>query len=214
MRRLRRCQGQAVRALADVLGSNRRTTIGAGRELIEAFCALADLRSLRAQAYVILAWDTRRAEVKTSNRWNHRLVRGAAAGGMLLAHDMADWQWFRVALICTACCARPVPRREHWRRDFSNRESIVRFLDRQTTVEEFFAVGTRMYPRGGKSAVRSTPVEAVTMAKPRLPRSNCMATRIFGRLRPRLWLFHGQNSLHQPFRYPRRRLLRRLQTSA
>ena len=51
-------QGQAVRALAEVLGSNLPDGYRAlARELIDAVTpALADLRSLRAQAYVILAW--------------------------------------------------------------------------------------------------------------------------------------------------------------
>jgi len=52
------CQGQAVRALAEVLGSTLPDDYRVlARELIEtALPALADLRSLRAQAYVILAW--------------------------------------------------------------------------------------------------------------------------------------------------------------
>ena len=52
------CQGQAVRALAEVLGSNLpRGHRALAHELIEsALPVLADLRSLRAQAYVILAW--------------------------------------------------------------------------------------------------------------------------------------------------------------
>ena len=52
------CQGQAVRALAEVLGSSLPDDYRAlARELIEAVLpTLADLRSLRAQAYVILAW--------------------------------------------------------------------------------------------------------------------------------------------------------------
>ncbi len=51
-------QGQAVRALAEVLGSSLPDGYRAlARELIDAVTpALADLRSLRAQAYVILAW--------------------------------------------------------------------------------------------------------------------------------------------------------------
>ena len=54
----RDCQGQAVRALAEVLGSNLPDDYRMlARELIEAVLpSLADLRSLRAQAYVILAW--------------------------------------------------------------------------------------------------------------------------------------------------------------
>src|SRR4029079_1078633 len=52
------CQGQAVRALAEVLASNLPDGHCAlARELIEAALpALADLRSLRAQAYIVLAW--------------------------------------------------------------------------------------------------------------------------------------------------------------
>jgi hypothetical protein len=52
------CQGQAVRALAEVLGSSLPDGYRAlARELIDAALpTLADLRSLRAQAYVILAW--------------------------------------------------------------------------------------------------------------------------------------------------------------
>jgi hypothetical protein len=51
-------QGQAVRALAEVLGSSLPEGYRlVARELIDAVLpALADLRSLRAQAYVILAW--------------------------------------------------------------------------------------------------------------------------------------------------------------
>jgi hypothetical protein len=52
------CQGQAVRALAEVLGSSLPDDYRAlARELIDGVLpTLADLRSLRAQAYVILAW--------------------------------------------------------------------------------------------------------------------------------------------------------------
>src|ERR1039458_7872067 len=52
------CQGQAVRALAEVLGSNLPDGFRAlARELIDAaLSTLANLRSLRAQSYVILAY--------------------------------------------------------------------------------------------------------------------------------------------------------------
>ena len=60
------CQGQAVRALAEVLGSklpddHRRLA----RELIAALVpTLIDVRSPRAQAYVVLAWaHLRRSDV-------------------------------------------------------------------------------------------------------------------------------------------------------
>src|ERR1043166_3604789 len=52
------CQGQAVRALAEVLGSGLPDDYRElARELIEVVLpTLADLRSIRAQAYIILAW--------------------------------------------------------------------------------------------------------------------------------------------------------------
>ena len=52
------CQGQAVLALAEVLGSNLPSGFRSlARELLDgALPALAELRSLRAQAYVIQAW--------------------------------------------------------------------------------------------------------------------------------------------------------------
>ncbi len=52
------CQGQAIRALAEVHGSQLPNGYRElAWELIESVLpALADLRSLRAQAYVILAW--------------------------------------------------------------------------------------------------------------------------------------------------------------
>src|SRR5258705_7669777 len=53
------CQGQAVLALAEVLASSLPAGYRAlARELIDAVLPdLADLRSLRAQAYVIQAWS-------------------------------------------------------------------------------------------------------------------------------------------------------------
>src|SRR6185436_18584553 len=51
------CQGQAVRALAEVLGSSLPEGLRSlAREMIErALPTLAELRSIRAEAYVILA---------------------------------------------------------------------------------------------------------------------------------------------------------------
>src|SRR4029079_19664454 len=52
------CQGQAIRALAEVIGSERPVVyLACARECIEdTVPALAELRSLRAQAYLIMAW--------------------------------------------------------------------------------------------------------------------------------------------------------------
>src|SRR5439155_15552028 len=65
------CQGQAICALAEVLGSTLPGGCRAlARELIEgALPTLVELQSLRAQAYVILAWGhLRTARVKLADR--------------------------------------------------------------------------------------------------------------------------------------------------
>ena len=81
------CQGQAVRSLAEVLGSDLPDGYRAvARELIEAVLpTLADLRSLRAQAYVILAWGQLQNGRSQGHRaaGKHRLVRGTPIGGRL-----------------------------------------------------------------------------------------------------------------------------------
>src|SRR5207253_3750714 len=92
------CQGQVVLALAEVLGSglpdDHRTL---ARELIEtAQPALADLRSLRAQAYVILAWGHLRSagvnhvEPLEQTAWS-------AARRLVECYQRSrrpDWPWF------------------------------------------------------------------------------------------------------------------------
>jgi hypothetical protein len=92
------CQGQAVRALVEVFASRLPDDIRSlAWELIEAVLpALADLRSLRAQAYVILAWD---------HLWSAgvsevvRLESTAWSAALRLVESYhravrPDWQWF------------------------------------------------------------------------------------------------------------------------
>ena len=91
-------QGQAVRALAEVLGSPLPSGYRAlARELIEEVLpALADLRSLRTQAYIILAWahlwasDVEGIEPLESLAWSaaHRLVE------CYRRSERPDWLWF------------------------------------------------------------------------------------------------------------------------
>ena len=94
-------QGQAVRALAEVLGSSLPDGCRAlARELIDAVTpALADLRSLRAQAYVILAWGHLSMSGVKDHRTGRerRLVRGRAAGGVLAPFPTAGLALVRVA---------------------------------------------------------------------------------------------------------------------
>ncbi|MDX1947271.1 MAG: hypothetical protein SFU86_17855, partial [Pirellulaceae bacterium] len=92
------CQGQAVLALAEVLGSRLPEGYRAlARELIEAVLpALAELRSLRAQAYVIQAWaHLWRAGV--ANLGSLESVARLAADRLTECYyrsQRSDWPWF------------------------------------------------------------------------------------------------------------------------
>ncbi|NLF07063.1 MAG: hypothetical protein GX594_03655 [Pirellulaceae bacterium] len=91
-------QGQAIRALAEVLGSSLPDGYRAlARELIKSVApALADLRSLRAQAYVIMAWghlstsETEDLELLENVAWSSakRLVE------CYRRSQRPDWPWF------------------------------------------------------------------------------------------------------------------------
>jgi hypothetical protein len=92
------CQGQAVRALAEVLGSGLPGDYRAlARELIDTVLpTLADLRSLRAQAYVILAlghlWSAEVEDIEPLET-----VAWSAARRLAECYGRAvrpDWQWF------------------------------------------------------------------------------------------------------------------------
>ena len=168
-------QGQAVRALAEVLGSSLPDGYRAlARELIDAVTpALADLRSLRAQAYVILAWGHLSMSGVKDLEAVENVARSAAERLVecYRRSQRPDWPWFESrmtyanavlphALFIAARC---------WpEEDFLDvAEASFDFLDRETTVEDvFWPVGNSdWYPRGEeKSAYDQQPVEAVTMA--------------------------------------------------
>ena len=135
-------QGQAVRALAEVLGSNLPDGCRAlARELIDAVTpALADLRSLRAQAYAILAWGhlaisgVKDLEAVENVAWSaaQRLVE------CYRRSQRPDWPWFESrmtyanavlphALFIAARC---------WPEEnfLDVAEASFDFLDRETTV--------------------------------------------------------------------------------
>ena len=92
------CQGQAVRALAEVLGSNLPDGYRAlARELIDSVLpTLADLRSLRAQAYVILAWGHLWAAGVNDIEPLESIARSAAQRLVecYRRSERSDWQWF------------------------------------------------------------------------------------------------------------------------
>lgn len=207
------CQGQAVRALAEVLGSNLPENYCAlARELIEAVLpTLADLRSLRAQAYVILAWGhlwtagVKDIEPLESVAWSaaQRLVECYECCARTLR---TDWQWFESRLTYANAV---LPHAlfiasQRWPKEafLKVAEASFTFLDRETTIENFFwPVGNDGWYsyRGDNAAYDQQPVEAATMAD--------AALAAFGLLRDEEYLttfrraygwFHGQNSLSQP----------------
>ena len=201
------CQGHAVRALAEVLGSSLPEGYRSlAREMIEGVLpTLADLRSIRAQAYVILAWG----HLKASGVTSVSLLEGVARSA---AHRLAEcyqrskrpeWQWFESrltyanavlphALFVAARC---------WPEEgfLEPAESTLRFLDQATTERGlFWPVGNAGWYSHGeeKAPYDQQPLEAVTMAEASLAAFGAVGGEdrlgAFGRA---LAWFHGQNSL-------------------
>jgi len=209
------CQGQAVRALAEVVGGNLPDDYRAlARELLEGVIpALAELQSLRVHAYVILAWghlwkrEVRNLEPLENLAWlgAQRLVE------CFQRSQRPEWQWFE---FCMTYANAVLPHAlfvasESWPSDVFRdvAEQSFTFLDRQTTVDGFFwPVGNCGWcPHGEEKApYDQQPVEAVTMAD--------AALSAFGATRKQPYLdvfrrchawFHGQNSLGQSLVNPR-----------
>lgn len=203
-------QGQAVRALAEVLGSSLPDGCRAlARELIDAVTpALADLRSLRAQAYVILAWG----HLSTSRVKGLEPVENVAwssAQRLVECYHRSrrpDWNWFESrmtyanavlphALFIAARCWPEEQFLDVARASFA-------FLDRETTVDDvFWPIGNSdWYSRGeDKSLYDQQPVEAVTTAEAALAGFSLLRDeRYLAAFRRAHAWFHGQNSLRQP----------------
>jgi hypothetical protein len=135
------CQGQAVRALADVLGSNLPDNYHAlARELIDTVLpTLADLRSLRAQAYVVLAWGRLQSAAVTDIE-PLASVAWSAAQRLVECYRRAErpgWQWFESRLTyANAVLPHALfVAAEHWpNEDFLGAaKASFAFLNRQTT---------------------------------------------------------------------------------
>jgi len=204
------CQGQAVRALAEVLGSELpmgyRTL---ARELIESVLpAITDLRSLRAQAYVILACGHLWASgVRNVERLES--VARSASQRLLECYFRSvreDWHWFESRLTyANAVLPQALfVAAQRWPEEEFLKVAVesFAFLDRATTSKDvFWPIGNSdWYPRGErKSLYDQQPVEAVTMAD--------AALTAFEQTRDERYLsifcrahdwFHGRNSLHEP----------------
>jgi hypothetical protein len=201
------CQGQAVRALAEVLGSDLPDGYrNLARELIESILpVLSELRNLRAQAYVILAWV---------HLWTKRvndtemleLLAWTAAQRLIESYQRYardDWPWFESRLTyANAVLPHALfVAAQRWPDEgfLDVAKASFGFLDNATTDGSmFWPVGNGdWYPHGGlKSRYDQQPVEAVTMAEAALA-----AFRLDGNepylsafCRANDWL-HGNNSL-------------------
>lgn len=218
------CQGQAVRSLAEVLGSKLPDDYRAlARELINSVLpALADLRSLRAQAYIVLAWGhlwmagVNEVEPLESVAWS-------AAQRLLECYQRAlrpDWQWFesRMTYANAVLPHALFVAGRRWPKEafLSAAETSLAFLDACTTAHVpsplgekgqgegqnfFWPIGNDgWYPReGDKASYDQQPVEAVTMAEAALGALGLLGNEkhlaIFRRCHG--W-FHGHNSLGLP----------------
>ena len=204
------CQGQAVRALAEVLGSSLPDDYRAlAHELIDAVLpTLADLRSLRAQAYVILAWGhLRTAGVKDMERLE--AVAWSAAGRLTECYRRAsrpDWKWFesRMTYANAVLPHALFVAAERWPKEAFRgvAESSFTFLDRTTTAENvFWPIGNGGWYTHGedKAPYDQQPVEAATMADAALAAFRLLGDEDYLACFHRVhgW-FHGRNSLRQP----------------
>jgi len=218
------CHGQAVRALAEVLGSSLPDDYRAlARELIDAVLpTLADLRSLRAQAYVILALGHLWAEGVRSVE-PLEAVAWSAAQRLVECYRRAlrpDWPWFELRMSYANAvlphalfiAARRWPKEAF----LEVAEASFAFLDRVTTApspsprgEEGRSEGGRVFwpvGNGGwyshgedKALYDQQPVEAATMADAALAAFGLVGDEKYLDTfrRSHRW-FHGQNSLGLP----------------
>jgi hypothetical protein len=169
---------------------------------------LADLRSLRAQAYVILAlghlWSAEVEDIEPLET-----VAWSAARRLAECYGRAarpDWQWFESRMTYANAVlphALFVAARRWPKEDFLGiAEKSFAFLDRQTTIEGvFWPVGNEgWHPRGEERApYDQQPVEAATMAEAALFAFDLLgAEEYLATFRRAHGWFHGHNSLKQP----------------
>lgn len=204
------CQGQAVRALAEVLGSNLPDGYRAlARELIDAVLpTAADLRSLRAQAYLILAWG-HLWSAGVANIEPLETVAWSAARRLAECYDRAvrpDWQWFESRMTYANAVlphALFIAAKRWPNEDFLDvAQASFAFLDHQTSAAGvFWPVGNEGWHAHGeeKAPYDQQPVEAVTMAEAARAAFDLLGAEHYLAAfhRAHGW-FHGGNSLKQP----------------
>ena len=202
------CQGQAVRALAEVLGSDLPEDYRLlAKELIEAVLpTLADLRSLRAQAYVVLAWGHLWSSgVKELDLLEN--VAWSAAGRLAESYQRSrrpDWPWFESRLTyANAVLPHALfVAAQRWPKEPFLEAAVdsFAFLDRETTEGDVFCpIGNGWYSHGEeKACFDQQPVEASTMAEAALAAFRLLNDKKYLATfcRARDW-FHGRNRLGQ-----------------
>ena len=203
------CQGQAVRSLSEVLASNLPEGYRAvAAELLEAMLpTLADLRSLRAQAYVILAWGHLWAQgVKDIDPLEN--IAWSAACRLEEAYSRSqcpDWPWFesRMTYANAVLPHALFVAGQRWpKRSFLEiATNTFDFLDRSTTVDDIFRpIGNDGWHAHGedKASYDQQPVEAAVMADAALAAREALGDdKYLGTFRRVCEWFHGGNSLKQ-----------------
>ena len=203
------CQGQAVRALAEVIGGQLPDDYQQlARELIESVLpALADLRSLRAQAYIVLAWGhvwmqgARDIESLEAIAWlaARRLVESYQRS------QRPDWHWFESRMTYANAVlphALLIAARRWPQDDFLETATVsLDFLDQATTDAGMFCpIGNQGWFSHGeeKAAFDQQPVEAGTMADLALAAFDLLGDERYLAVFQRAYAwFHGANSLKQ-----------------
>ena len=200
------CQGQAVRSLAEVLGSSLPATTGAGPRVdrhrsADACRSAQPPRSSVCDPGVGTSVECGSGRHRTAG--NRGLVGGAATRGMLRPCRAAGLAVVRVAY---DLCQRGVAARAVHRRPAlaeggipGDTQASFAFLDRQTTIEGvFWPVGNEgWHPRGEeKASYDQQPVEAATMAEAALSAFDLLgADEYLATFRRAHGWFHGHNSL-------------------
>ena len=204
------CQGQAVLALAEVLGSRLPEGFrSVAWELIKTVLpTLAELRSLRAQAYVIMAWSHLwKADIEQAQEL--QAVAHHAALRLTDAYERShrpSWPWFesRMTYANAVLPHSLFAAAERWPDGpfLAVAEDSFGFLGRETTTDGmFWPVGNAdWYARGEmKSPYDQQPVEASTMAEAALAAAAMRADS--GHPATFLQAYHwfgGRNSLGLP----------------
>ena len=203
------CQGQAVLALAEVVGSGLPDGIrSVACELLDtSLPAMRDLRSLRAQAYLVQAWAILHGANAPNIEGLEEVARSAAErlADCYRRSQRSDWFWFE-AQMTYANAVLPhalFDASERWPNEefLSIAEAPFGFLNLTTSADEIFCpVGNETwYPRGEqKSDFDQQPLEASTMVAAALAGFQQTGDEKYleSALRAKQW-FTGQNSIEQ-----------------